>query len=206
MDAVCTSRDNCFDPMEAGIVIRQGSPTSDARRTMAFHIAEQGDREYLSAGHCGHRGSNYWYHQGYGQLGIKVASQLVSPGRDIARFEFPDAQISHNIYQLADDVEGSGNPVQDEVVCASWGRTGAFDCGTVADALTTWTSTTCDCEVEGANAAGIFIHGGESGSPIMRRPNPDWYIGVGIVNQTNGNFARLQDGINHWGFQVYITD
>jgi hypothetical protein len=207
LDDACTTRASCFDPMEAGIVIRQGS-TTGPRCTMAFHIKDvaTGDREYVSAGHCGFLGSNRWYHQAYGFIGTVGPNQLSLHGRDIARYELPDNQVSNNVYKRIADIEGSGNPLQGEAICASLGVSDTFDCGWVDDATFSWESSTCGCPVSGARHEGISTQGGDSGSPIMRQTSSTIFIGVGVHNNANGGFAKLQVSLNHWGWQVYITD
>jgi hypothetical protein len=208
-DEACTSRTNCIDPMRSGIqVYHSKSATTIQTCTMGFHVKNPstGALQFVTAGHCVHTGGSSWYHQGYGStsIGSTKASQLVSPGRDIARVGLPNSQVSNRVYGTSARVEGSGNPQQGEAICASLGVTSTFDCGTVQDTNFTWTSNTCNCTVTGARHQGIVTNDGDSGSPIVRLNSTTIAIGIGIHNNANGGFAKLQQSLNYWGWQAYI--
>jgi hypothetical protein len=214
VELVCNHPDNCYNPMKAGTRIRKGS-TGGTICTMGFHIIKpsNGDRELLTAGHCGYSGSNNWYHTYYGFVGAEEATQYYEGGRDVMRVEIPNSQISNDIYEWAADVEGSGNPIAGEFICTRLGKTNAGDCGNVEFASTSWgpSGTACGCKLYGASAVGLGLATtGDSGSPIFRNPYTDAAIGVGILNigldSGSVGFARLRDSLEFWGFGVYTTD
>ncbi len=192
VDTACTSRDNCFSPMKAGIKIRKGS-TTGVLCTMGFHVLVGSDEQFVTAGHCGYSGSNDWYHVGYGKIGAETATQFGSNGRDAMRVQMNADQDSNRVYNLFDPVTSARNPVQGESICASLGGSNAHRCGSVTSAVTSWTSSTCNCTVHGADASYTTI-GGDSGSPVFSSQA----VAVGINNTSSGQFARLGDVLGAW--------
>lgn len=198
----CTSRDNCHNPMEAGIRIRHGSSTSTGLCTMGFHIVLNGNEQFLTAGHCGYTGSLSWYHQGYGLVGSVQASYYVWGGIDIQRINMQDWQASDDVYAGPINITGSRYPSQGEAVCASLGRTQWVDCGTIRDTYKSWTSQTCGCPVYGADHDGIATQVGDSGSPIYAGVAGGNGVALGIHDTAAGEFARVQDAFPAWGSVV----
>lgn len=191
-DDGCTGREYCTIPMKSGNVIRKGS-TSGTVCTMGFHIRVGSDEQFVTAGHCGgYPGTHSWYHKGYGFVGSDVVGQnLLNNGADAKAVQMPDSQASDDIYGSSSNIVGSRNPILGEAVCGSMGVSNAVDCGWVADDWTSWTSSTCGCAVWGGDHDGIVRTTGDSGSPIYVLSESGAATGVGIHNNTNGNFARL---------------
>ncbi len=186
--------------MRAGIRIYQGAnpPNEQGGCTMAFHIVDSGDEQFLTAGHCGFGGSNNWFHPGYGA--VKVGSELgtlyAANGHDAMRVQMSDAQDSNRIYLDTQLVTTSRNPIQGEGVCASLGFDGSFDCGTVVDSVDTWIGEACGCVINGADSDGITIIPGDSGSPMVNNVSVGNFAAIGIVNLADGHFARMQTVLN----------
>lgn len=204
-EAVCNTRENCHTPYKAGIVIRQGS-TTGTRCTMGFHIVVNvsSDEQFFTAGHCGHTGSNTWYHAATGGIGVELATLYVQNGVDIMRVQMSDSQDSNQIYGEGRVVTSSRNPMQNESVCSARGVSPAptIDCGTVSDTSTSWIGGACQCTINGADTSGISIVLGDSGSPIYVRASSTSAVAIGVVNRTDGTFAKIQGALGVWGASI----
>lgn len=205
-ETVCTTRDNCTFPMKAGIRIYQdNNPPSDVNQcTMAFHVRSGGDEQFLTAGHCGHFPPTDWWHPGWGLIGIKIATLYANLGKDAMTVQMADAQASDDIYTGSSNITGARNPILNESICASLGKTATVDCGTVAATNIEWTGDACGCTIRGADANGIAIQGGDSGSPMYHPgvgADPP-ATATGILNRDDGHFAKLQDVLNSLGLVI----
>jgi len=74
-DVACTTRSNCSDPYKAGVLIREGSVSGEPPCTLAFPIVVSGDIQVVTAGHCGHYGTQ-WYHPGGRSRGDRPVEPL----------------------------------------------------------------------------------------------------------------------------------
>ena len=93
-DATCTARHNCYDPFKSGTKIDNDTPHGDdwvhedISCTMGFHVRLQnGDEQFLTAGHCGAGAVSDWWHPGTGtseQLAF-AATMFPDVNRDIMR-------------------------------------------------------------------------------------------------------------------------
>lgn len=211
VETTCTHPDLCYSPMKAGTRIRKGA-TNGSICSMAFHIINpsNGDLEFLTAGHCGYSGANDWFHVYYGLVGEEVASQYQEDGRDVMRVEIPNSQVSNNIYERVQDVEGRGDPIDGEFLCARLGKSNKEDCGFVQDPTHSWEGDACGCTINGAQMSSIAADGGDSGSPIYRLNGASAAIAIGVLNTDEGGglagFARLDDALSLWGWSVYTID
>lgn len=199
-DVVCTNRDNCHTPLRGGVMIRKGAVGSANNCTMGFHIRIGTDEQFLTAGHCGHFGSNNWYHNGLGLIGAEAGTLYGAGGKDVMRVQMADAQASTLIYGDGAFMGSAALPVPGEAVCASLAQTNAKKCGTVTDDWWSWTSETANVTVWGGDSNLAPIDG-DSGSPIYRKVllGGDYYfIPIGIMDHENGGFARVVDALNAW--------
>lgn len=197
--AACTDRDHCTSPMYAGIVVRMGSTTSTSACTMGFQIKAGTDVQFVTAGHCGAVGTNF-YHQGYGFVGSGLKTQYANNGRDIMTVQMPDSQGSSLLYANSVAVSAMYDPYTGEGVCASRGFSSPpWACGVVQNAYVSWTDSICNCTSFGGDSSISFIPG-DSGSPIVDASNQ--YIAIGVANLTNGEFARVEDALTAWGYQL----
>jgi hypothetical protein len=200
IDAACNNRDDCHSPMKGGIVIRKGS-TSGARCTMGFHVVAGSDVQFVTAGHCGYSGSNYWYHQGYGYVGSEQATLYGNNGIDIMRVQMSNSQASESLYDSAASINVVDWPTTGLWVCASLGVSNSWSCGTVSDNYTSWTCSICNCTVYGGDTT-LSIIGGDSGSPLVDGNLP--YSAIGVMNTTYGKFAIMKDALpNWWNWWIY---
>jgi len=198
-ETACTDREHCTNPMRGGIVIRRGS-TSGTRCTMGFHIQVGSDEQFVTAGHCGYSGSNYWYHQGYGYVGNEKKTQYYNTGRDIMTVQIPDTQDSSILYSSSVALSTTWDPYIGEGICASRGVSStSWKCGVVQDDYLSWFSPICGCMIYGADSS-IPGVGGDSGSPIVDAYSQ--YIAVGIMNSSAGHFAIVDDALAAWGYQL----
>lgn len=213
-DAACTTRENCYSPMKSGTVIRRGS-TTGSRCTMGFHVQVGTDEQFVTAGHCGYVGSNAWYHAGYpgadcsgstGCVGFETATQYGPNGRDIMRVQMNDAQDSNVMWApggSSSPVGSAVDPMQGMWTCMTRGVSESYwTCGWLTHTSTSWTSDTCGCIVFGAKS-GIGATGGDSGSPIVVGVAGSWRA-LGILNQTDGKFARVEDALAAWGITIRL--
>jgi hypothetical protein len=196
-DTSCTSRDSCFTPTRAGTRIYKGAIDSVNECTMAFHVVcNDGDIEFVTAGHCGYTGSNYWYiKDGTADgllLGTEQKTLYGSGGQDIMRVQLPVDQKSHLVYGESRVYGGSGAcPIVGQAACASRGTSNIVDCGTVRTTWTSWVSNTANVTVWGGDMDAVASEPGDSGSPIFDRIDASHWGTVGVLNTTGGMFAVL---------------
>ncbi|HYO51660.1 hypothetical protein [Archangium sp.] len=196
-DTSCTSRDSCYTPTRAGTRIYKGAIDSVNECTMAFHVVStDGDIEFVTAGHCGYGGSNYWYIKDGTSDGLLLGTEqktlYSAGGQDIMRVQLPVDQKSHLVYGESRVYGGSGAcPVVGQAACASRGTSNIVDCGTVRTTWTSWVSNTANVVVWGGDMDGVASEPGDSGSPIFDRLDADHWGTVGVLNTTGGMFAVL---------------
>ncbi len=207
---VCTSRDNCVDPMRGGARVRQGSETGPIC-TMAFHVVGSGgDEQFVTAGHCGYQDSNNWYHQGLpgnGFVGAETAT-LFPNTLDMMRVQMPDAQASRLIIGSSFLVTSERLPVQGETVCASLGKTQAVDCGSVGNPTVLYCydepfESIC---LNGAQYNFILADHGDSGSPMYVN-TANGIIAFGTLvgapeGSSSGVFAKIHNALAVWGWSL----
>jgi hypothetical protein len=197
LDTDCTGRDHCHTPTKAGVRIYKGAIDSVAECTMAFHVVcNDGDIEFVTAGHCGYGGSNNWYiKDGTADgllLGAEQKTLYKNGGQDIMRVNLPVDQKSHRIYGESRVYGGSGAcPIVGQAACASRGVTNVIDCGTVRTTWTSWVSNTANVTVWGGDMNDVASAAGDSGSPIYDRLTSELWGTVGVLNTTGGLFAVL---------------
>lgn len=212
--SVCTSRENCYSPMKAGILIRRGSTTAP-RCTMGFHVQQGSDELYVTAGHCDEGAADYWYHKNFNQndcgtgfavgcIGRRAGTLLANNGSDVAMMQMADDQDSSSVYANSTPASGWWWPIQNEGACSSLGMTGAWDCGTVSDDYYTYnllgSSGQWYYQLVGADHNGIAGVKGDSGSPIVRQANTG--TAIGIASTTGGAFARFGDAANAFSISI----
>lgn len=197
LDADCTSRDHCHGPTKAGVKIYKGAIDSVAECTMAFHVVcNDGDVEFVTAGHCGYGGSNNWYiKDGTADglfLGAEQKTLYTNGGQDIMRVNLPVDEKSHKVYGESRVYGGSGAcPLVGQAACASRGTTDVIDCGTVRTTWTSWVSSTANITVWGGDMNDVSSNPGDSGSPIFDRIDADHWGTVGVLNTQGALFAVL---------------
>ncbi len=189
-DNACTSRTNCTFPMRAGIKITYC--------TMGFHVRVGSDEQFLTSGHCGGGGTKTFSHSGWGTIGSTTSNFLTS-GRDVQRVQMSDGQASNFIYgwSSGNNVTGHRYPGPSETICSSMGARNEVRCGYVASTSTSWTSTTCNCTVYGADHNNIPSGNGDSGSPLFRNGSA-----IGVHANDGGKFALVSDAMWLWGIDV----
>lgn len=205
-DTHCTTRDNCHDPMRAGINIYKGANFSSGWCTMGFHITRSGDEQFVTAGHCGFSGSNSWFHPAFASaIGTEQQTLYANNGQDIMRVSMNDAQASDDIYNDGNNIVGSGSPATGETLCASLGKgSNTVKCGTVQDDWRSWISETAGYTVWGGDMSYTTV-GGDSGSPVYRRlpgGTGDDARAIGVNNHQNGYFARLDQSLDDFAASV----
>lgn len=219
-DAVCSNRDNCANPMKAGIRIHRGSTTSTWYCTQGFIVVDGTDEQILTSGHCGVGTNNNWYHPAYGTsaFGGEISPNtpdgtLYGPnGRDVMRVRFPDAQSTVSIYGQSEaiDMEQDRVPLQGEAIWFSGASTttNPVRAGTVESAWWHWTSEKCSCEVYGGRGSWTPVLG-DSGGPAYSRfsvssPYPHLVVDpIGVISHQNGGFARVFDATIAWDLTMY---
>lgn len=189
-DNACTSRTNCTWPMRAGIKI--------TACTMGFHVRVGSDEQFLTSGHCQGGGTDTYSHPGWGIVGTTTSNFLLQ-GYDVQRVQMSDGQASNRIYgwSSAQNITGHRYPTPGETICSSLGARNDTRCGYVASTSTSWTSTTCNCTVYGADHNNIPSGGGDSGSPLFRNGSA-----IGVHATTWGRFALVSDAMWLWGINV----
>lgn len=208
VDTAC-SRDNCVNPLRAGARIYKGAIHGyPPDCTMAFHVTKWSDQDdqFVTAGHCGYGGSNSWLHPGLSGthvVGTEQQTLYTNNGQDIMRVSMADSQASHLIIGDARVYQGISYPIVGMTVCDSRGAQNVIDCGTVDDASIRWYSDTGDRYVYGASTSGISQVDGDSGSPLYQRTTSTQAWAIGVVDQSNGNFAILQDAQSLLGIEIY---
>lgn len=221
---VCTDRDHCTNPMDAGIRMHGGSMNGNILCTVAFPIVFQGDIQSVSAGHCSHY-FDLWYHPGYGAnafANVQDATLWRNGGRDILRMSFPDAQASEIVYGTPSctactspgEYAGSSSAVLNEWLCISLGRSDRRDCGRVEHTSVKYWSNTIGFWVWG----GDLIEGdiapqpidGDSGSPISRdvlisKPGALYWqhAPVGVLTTEFDEYSRLDNTLSDWNATIW---
>lgn len=206
-ETVCTGREYCFSPMEAGILVRKGSTTAPGICTMGFHVRSGSNHYFLTSGHCGCDGSVYWYHKPYGYVGIETQNlynRFELYPQDAMSVSLSSSQVSDNVYP-GYEVGHARNPYQGETVCASRGVANLIDCGTVTTVHSTWWGGTCGCTIYGSKTSGISADLGDSGSPVFVVDGlPDnREVAVGVLATSGGSFARMQSVLDKMGYSLY---
>lgn len=208
VDTACT-RDDCVNPLRAGARIYKGAIHGyPPDCTMAFHVTKWSnqDEQFVTAGHCGYGGSNSWLHPGLSGshvIGTEQQTLYTNNGQDIMRVSMADAQASHLIIGDARVYQGISYPIVGMTVCDSRGAQNIIDCGTVDDNYLRWYSDTGARYVYGGSTSGISQVFGDSGSPLYERTTATQAWAVGVVAQSNGNFAILQDAQSLLGIEIY---
>ena len=204
----CDDREHCANPFRHGVVIRADS-TDGPRCTMGFHIGlPNGDHQFLSAGHCGLTSTN-WYHRGItgsGFVGSVTASEygVLDPSVDLMRVQMANNHSNFRVYGIVRNVQGRSNPVQEETLCASLGRTDAIDCGIVNDADIVYNDTNGEHVVQAFDMDFISTQGGDSGSPIYRALSGTNALAIGSHSTAGGLASKLGAALTEWGAGVVI--
>jgi hypothetical protein len=208
-DVVCTGRDNCYDPLRAGIRIRQGNPTQ-SNCTMGFHIMNpaNGNVWATTAGHCGFKGSSSFFHDGYGWIGTRQDSLYPAPGgsgfaRDIAKMSMVDSQACDLIYQDNNrKVIGWDIPYQGQSICRVGAASNNAACGHVTNPVVLYESETCGgCSTIGVGSD-LVAGPGDSGGPVYERlsiQGAPKAIALGLMSTATGLFVNLDDALEDWG-------
>lgn len=208
VDTAC-SRDNCVNPLRAGARIYKGAIHGyPPDCTMGFHVTRWSDldEQFVTAGHCGYGGSNSWLHPGLSGthvVGTEQQTLYTNNGQDIMRVSMADSQASHLIIGDARVYQGISYPIVGMTVCDSRGAQNIIDCGTVSDTSVRWYSNIGDRYVYGGSTSGISQVYGDSGSPLYQRTTSTEAWAIGVVDQSNGNFAILQDAQSLLGVEIY---
>lgn len=199
-DSACTDREHCTSPQKGGNVIRKGS-TSGGQCTMGWHVQVGSDEQYLTAGHCGYTGSNNWYHQGWGLVGAETATLYPTWEVDAMRLQITDTQDSSQVWGISGNITSSGWPVVGTNVWASRGVSNVVASGTVIQDYLSWTSTTCNCTMYGAQGSWSTNNiGGDSGAPVLSVNGQAW----GLLVTSGGHFPRLQEVLDAWGITLRV--
>jgi hypothetical protein len=218
VDVSCATRDSCAGPLLAGINIYNGGYPSPIGNicTMGFAVVIGGDRQALTAGHCGLKSSTYnnWFNHGFvsgnppGFIGNEISNQILAAvHRDIGTIGLLDSQASTQVFAQGGVITGSSSDMNGDAISVSlgWGSN-TVKTGTVTDSSYTWTSTTCGCQVIGSDASWT-TKPGDSGSPVYRvisnAPFPPSLIAVGINDDAGGEFAEVADALTVWGGTIY---
>jgi hypothetical protein len=199
VDQVCTTRENCYSPLKAGVVIRNGS-TTGTRCTMGWHVVAGTDAQWVTAGHCGFNASTSWYHRGLGFVGSNIANLILSHGIDIRRIQMANTQDSSLVYGKSGNHVSSRYPMVGDTVCISKGVTNSNTCSRVIFDLIEWHSGTCNCFVHGAASGNLQTQGGDSGAPIYTG-----LVAVGVHNQTadgESRWAKIREALETWGMSM----
>lgn len=199
--AHCLSRSHCHGPMKAGIKI-----TDPDLCTMGFHIERNasGDRQLVTAGHCGYGSTNAYYHDTI-YVGAEVQTLYVDEGQDIMRVELWANQESDDVFAASSDITFyEGTPSQGETLCASLGNSNELKCGTVES---TWVAYNFGAswgnyDIWGGDMSFTII-GGDSGSPLYRKLANGIVRAIGVMSSIAGKFARLDRSLDDFNSFVY---
>jgi hypothetical protein len=217
-DASCTNRDHCTTNLPGGARIHRGTATSTWYCSTGFLVKSGTDVQMLTAGHCGWRTPQNWFHQGYSTTNsmfneisdTSTGTLYVNNGKDIMRTGFPDSWATTGIYgeSLPVDMQQDATPLQGEAIWFSGSTTNAVVSVVVTTAWTHWTSEHCNCTAYGAKADWV-PQDGDSGAPVYSK----YYSGSpyprnvttpkGIVDHQNGGFARVFDATVAWNLTMY---
>jgi hypothetical protein len=211
VDTHCTTnRDHCHAPMKAGINIYKGANFSSGWCTMGFHIRRNfdGDKQFVTSGHCGYEGSNSWYHPAFASaIGSEQQTLYVNGGQDVMRVSMQDAEASDDVFNESNNIVGHGTPTVGETLCASLGKgSNTIKCGTVQDDWRSLISDTAnpDITVWGGDMSYTTV-GGDSGSPVYRRlpgGTGDDIRAIGVNAHQNGYFARISTALTSFDATV----
>lgn len=205
-----SGRSYCFDPMRAGTLVHNNAGNC----TMGFHVqltTNPALKGFVSAGHCQYGSSVSFHMDVFGFVGAMwtgTNKYTVDLGADFMVVHLPSAaQASRRIYDTTRIVVLSGNPVTGEAICVSPGKTdelnnSGIDCGTVRNANISWVND-IGLIMRGADADGLAVTYGDSGSPIYRNYGTTGATAVGVLNKIGGEFARLQDVLDLTGFSIH---
>jgi hypothetical protein len=199
VEQVCTSRENCYSPLKAGVVIRNGS-TTGPRCTMGWHIVAGSDAQWVTAGHCGFNASTSWYHQGLGFVGSNIANLILSHGVDIRRVQMSNSQDSSLVYGKSGNHTSSRYPMVGDTVCISKGVTNSNTCSSVIFDLNEWHIQSCNCFVHGAASGNLQTQGGDSEAPIYTG-----LVAVGVHSETTqgeSRWAKIREALQIWGMSM----
>jgi hypothetical protein len=193
---VCSTRATCYNPMEAGALIRQSTKTC----TMGFHVTIGGDEQFLSAGHCGYGSSTLWSMTNYGVIGSEQGNLFAPYGDDVMKVQMGDSQASEWIYGSTALVGGYRAPIYGEAICASLGVSNFIDCGTVSDDFKGYniSGDWGTYYVYGGDGSGLAVGGGDSGSPVYVRSGSQ-AIGIGVISTTGQEYGLLSETLPIWG-------
>lgn len=177
-------------------------------KTARFHVTKWSDQDeqFVTSGHCGYGGSNSWLHPGLPGshvVGTEQQTLYTNNGQDIMRVSMADSQASHLIIGDARVYQGISYPIVGDTVCDSRGAQNVIDCGTIDDNWLRWYSGTGDRYVYGGSTSGITQVFGDSGSPLYERTSSTQAYAVGVVAQSNGNFAILAEAQSLLGIEIY---
>jgi hypothetical protein len=110
---------------------------------------------------------------------------------------YPDAQLSGLIYGDSQaDIYDSEYPWVSQQACVSRAISNDTICDIVYQDWTSWTSNTSGLTMWGGRF-GIGAEEGDSGSPVY-----SWNTGLGILANSSGRFARVQDIIDSGGWSM----
>ena len=178
--------------------------------TMAFHIKVGGDKQFLTAGHCGYNFSGNWVHTGI-TIGTDQADMYHDNGVDIMRIQLPEAQAGFKAIDAAlpnHQFSGWATALVGTAVRTSRARTQTVTAGTITDQFRCWVSDTAnpDIDVCGADWS-LPSQPGDSGSsiyyPWQDPGGPPYLAAVGTLSNTSGNLAKVQDALSPLGFAIY---
>jgi hypothetical protein len=200
-------RDHCTAPMKAGIFIYDNSGGC----TMGFHVIRPGgDKQFVTAGHCGWNSAPAYFHTGYMNGTVKIGDEVDTVyhqnGQDIQRVTLVANHETDLIFDQAGDVTGSGGTPQDgEVLCASLGVTDNVVCAVVTEP---WISYSFSAEWGGFDLWGGDMAfnptGGNSGSPIYRINSGNSLRAIGVLSSQSGHFARLDQSLDDLSVSIYV--
>jgi hypothetical protein len=207
--AACDDRDHCAYPFRLGVRIHANSETGP-RCTMGFHIKLGTDYQYLTAGHCPVlTGAAAWYHQGItgtGFIGNETQNNeyRLQPAVDLVAMQMADQHANFRIYGINRYVKGRTDPLQDEILCASLGRSDAIDCGNVVDPTWSYIDSEGTGVVQAFDLDGVVIQGGDSGSPVYRALSGTDAYAIGSISTLGGYASKLGAALTAWGAGVVI--
>lgn len=209
-DAACTSRDDCANPMMAGIRIYKGVIDTYPECTMGFHVAIGTDESFVTAGHCSYNDSREWLHPAVGRVGSDLYTLLGPEGQDIELVSMYDAQRSDDIYRPgitygSDDIISMTTPSVGMAVVTSLGYTNKNITGTVTSIWTSWYTSAGNFKVWGGDTSFSEIVPGNSGSPIYHLVGSGSQArAIGVLDTRGGLFARLDTSLWRWGAVVFL--
>lgn len=185
----CSSRDNCSNPMKAGIkVCALGGSCS----TLGFGVLHNGDKQYLIAGH---QSGQTFTHAGYGTIGGVAESEYVTGGIDAKAIYATDAQVSDDIFVTSISTRDITTWRYPSVGLTVWiSGIKNFGSGTVLDDYVVYTPSGGPSGLVGASA-NYPSESGDSGAPIYFVSGTSSAQAVGLHSTGGGakEFARFYD-------------